>query len=61
MGLAIICKDKDRLLVEYLLDDSSYPLGVATFNNKQYQDLSEDMQELLPSQEEIAKRLSGII
>jgi YhcG PDDEXK nuclease domain len=57
----LICKDKDRLLVEYLLDDSSYPLGVATFNNKQYQDLSEDMKGLLPSQEEIAKRLAGIL
>jgi predicted nuclease of restriction endonuclease-like (RecB) superfamily len=56
----LVCKDKDRMLVEYLLDDNIYPLGVATYNNKQYQDLSEDLKKLLPSEEQILKRLTNI-
>lgn len=57
----LVCKDKDRLLVEYLLNDNNYPLGVATYaNSKQYSELDENMKQLLPSQEEIAKRLSTL-
>ena len=56
----LICKEKDRLLVEYLLNDSSYPVGVATFNNKKYNELGDELKKLLPSEEEIAKRLANL-
>jgi predicted nuclease of restriction endonuclease-like (RecB) superfamily len=56
----LVCKDKDRLLVEYLLNDTNYPVGVATLNNKKYSELGEDLKNLLPSEEEIAKRLNKL-
>jgi predicted nuclease of restriction endonuclease-like (RecB) superfamily len=56
----LVCKDKDRLLVEYLLNDTNYPVGVATLNNKKYFELGEDLKNLLPSEEEIAKRLNKL-
>ncbi len=56
----LACFDKDRLLVEYLLNDTSYPVGVATINSKKYMDLTDDLKILLPSEEEIAKRLTNL-
>jgi predicted nuclease of restriction endonuclease-like (RecB) superfamily len=55
----LVCKDKDRLLVEYLLNDNSYPLSVATYGKK-YQELGDELKTLLPSEEEIAKRLGQL-
>jgi predicted nuclease of restriction endonuclease-like (RecB) superfamily len=57
----LVCKDKDRLLVEYLLNDNNYPLGVATYaNGKHYSELDQNIKLLLPSEEEIAKRLTNL-
>lgn len=51
----IICKSKDKTIVEYALKQSNSPIGVATYclSNS----VSEDMKEMLPAPEEIAKRL----
>jgi predicted nuclease of restriction endonuclease-like (RecB) superfamily len=56
----LVCKNKDRLLVEYLLSDTNYPVGIATIGNKKYSELGEDLKHLLPSEEEISKRLSNL-
>lgn len=56
----LVCKDKDRLLVEYLLNDNNYPLGVATFDHKKYIELGDELKKLLPSEDEIMRRLGGL-
>jgi len=54
----ILCKNKDRLMVEYMLSNSQDPLGVATFNR--YEELPENYAKYLPSEEEIIKRLGNL-
>ena len=54
----IICKDKNRTVVEYALNDSDKPIGVATY--KMRDTLPEKMKDLLPSPEEIKKRLDEL-
>lgn len=54
----IICKNKNRTVVEYALNDSDKPIGVATY--KIQNTLPENMKDLLPSPEEIEKRLKNI-
>lgn len=55
----IICKSKDRTTVEYALKDTQSPMGIATY---QLQDeLPKEMKGLLPSSEEIAKRLEAFL
>lgn len=51
----IICKDKDRTIVEYALKQSNAPIGVATYclSNS----VPEDMKDMLPEPQEIAERL----
>lgn len=51
----IICKEKDRTIVEYALKEMNGPMGVATYTIKE--ELPENMKELLPSAEEIAQSL----
>lgn len=51
----IICKSKDKTIVEYALKQSNAPIGVATY--KVHNTLPENMKELLPTPEEIVKRL----
>ncbi len=53
----IVCRGKDRTIVEYLLSESKQPIGVATFN--QYKQLPDNIAKFLPSEEEIIKRLSS--
>jgi predicted nuclease of restriction endonuclease-like (RecB) superfamily len=52
----IICKNKKRTIVEYALKDAKKPIGVATY--KIGDKLPENIQNYLPSADEIAKRLS---
>lgn len=54
----IICKNKNRTVVEYALNDSNKPIGVATYRMRDT--LPERMKDLLPSPEEIKKRLEGL-
>jgi predicted nuclease of restriction endonuclease-like (RecB) superfamily len=54
----ILCKNKDRLMVEYMLTNNTDALGVATFNR--YEELPENYAKYLPSEEEIIKRLANL-
>ena len=51
----ILCKEKNRVVVEYALKDSNQPIGVATY--KMTKKLPDDLRKYLPTPEEIAKRL----
>ena len=55
----IICKGKNRTVVEYALKRVNAPMGVADYRITE--ELPEDMQELLPSAEEIIARLEKFI
>ena len=52
----IICRDKNRTEVEYMLEQSRDPMGVATYNN--YRELPAEYAKYLPSESEIIKRLT---
>ena len=54
----IICKNKNRTIVEYALNDSDKPIGVATYQI--INTLPEKMKNLLPSPEEIEERLMNL-
>lgn len=54
----IICKNKNRTIVEYALNDTEKPIGVATYQI--IDSLPEKMKDLLPSPEEIEKRLKDL-
>ena len=49
----IVCRNKNRLKVEYALKSSNAPIGVATYT--MHNKLPDDMKKLLPSPEEIAE------
>ena len=51
----IICKSKDKTYVEYALKQSNAPIGVSTYRLQG--SLPENMREMLPTPEEIVKRL----
>ncbi len=55
----IICKSKNRTIVEYALKDSSKPIGVATY--KLTDILPEGYREQLPSSEVLANRLNAFL
>lgn len=48
----LICKSKDKVLVEYALELANNPMGVATYH---YRDLPEDIAKYLPSEDEVNK------
>jgi predicted nuclease of restriction endonuclease-like (RecB) superfamily len=52
----IICKSKDRTIVEYSLKSSNMPIGVATYNTSTL--LPIEYQNLLPSSTEISDKIS---
>ncbi|MBN2892496.1 MAG: DUF1016 family protein [Bacteroidales bacterium] len=54
----IICKTKNRTIVEYALNNATQPLGVATY--KLYSNLPDEWKTFLPSNEKIAKNLKLI-
>jgi predicted nuclease of restriction endonuclease-like (RecB) superfamily len=54
----ILCKEKNRIIVEYALKDTTQPIGVSTYRITPT--LPEELQKYLPSGEEIAKRLEGV-
>ena len=55
----IICKSKSRTIVEYALKTSAMPIGVATYSLSS--ELPEAYKELLPTSEDIAKKLEVLI
>lgn len=54
----IICKDKNRMIVEYALKDVKKPIGVSTY--KITKELPKNLSKYLPSKEELSKRLERI-
>lgn len=55
----IICKSKDRTVVEYALKDSNKPIGVSTY--KLTSKLPQNLVKYLPSAKEIAGKLTDFI
>lgn len=55
----IICKSKNRMIVEYALKSSNMPIGVATYSLSS--ELPEAYKKLLPTSEEIAKKIEILI
>ena len=54
----ILCKEKNRTVVEYALHDTRKPIGVATY--RMIKRLPKELKEELPSPDEIAKLLGGV-
>ncbi|MDO9153038.1 MAG: PDDEXK nuclease domain-containing protein [Paludibacter sp.] len=52
----IICKSKDRTIVEYSLKSSNMPIGVATYQTSTL--LPKEYQNLLPSSTEISNKIN---
>ena len=55
----IICKEKNRTIVEYALRHSSSPIGVATYSLTS--ELPEHFKTLLPSSEDIASKVNILL
>ncbi len=54
MGL-ILCKNENRLVAEYALKDMTKPIGVSEY--KLFDDLPNELQEALPTAEDIEARI----
>ena len=54
----IICKSKNRTIVEYALRHSGSPIGVATYHISS--ELPDDYKSMLPSSEEIAQKVNNL-
>ena len=55
----LICKEKDRTVVEYALQNINHPMGVSDYRVST--ELPENMKNYLPSPQEIVERLEGFI
>ena len=54
----IICKSKNRTIVEYALKSANKPIGISTYNISST--LPDEMKNLLPTPEQIIERLSAL-
>jgi YhcG PDDEXK nuclease domain len=54
----IICKSKDKTIVEYALNDMQKPIGVSTFQLKKK--LPTELQDSLPTIEQLEIEVAGI-
>ena len=54
----ILCKSKDRLIVEYALNDATLPIGVSSYSVTP--DVPSRLQGQLPSADQIASRLADM-
>ncbi len=54
----ILCKSKNKTIVEYTLRDSNRPIGVSTY--KVVSNVPQELKNQLPDPEQIAKLLEGI-
>jgi len=55
----IICKEKNRTTVEYALQESNQPIGVATY--KLTESLPSEFKDLLPTPSEISQKLENLL
>lgn len=51
----ILCKNENRLVAEYALKDMTKPIGVSEY--KLFDDLPNELQEALPTAEDIEARI----
>lgn len=54
----ILCKSKDKTIVEYALRESNKPIGVATY--RIVSTLPQELKGQLPTGEQVAKLLEGV-
>ena len=54
----VLCKSKDKTIVEYALKDSDKPIGVATY--RMVSTLPQELKDELPDPEQIAQLLEGV-
>ena len=54
----ILCKSKNKTIVEYALKESTKPIGIATY--RMVSTLPQELKGQLPTQEQVAKLLSGM-
>jgi len=54
----ILCKDKNKTIVEYALLESNKPIGVASY--KIVTELPKDLKDELPAPEQISKLVENI-
>lgn len=55
----IVCKSKDRMIVEYALKEAKKPIGISTY--KLTSKLPQNLLKYLPSTEEIADKLKDLV
>lgn len=55
----ILCKSKDKTIVEYALKESNKPIGVATY--RIVSTLPQQLQNQLPAPEQVALLLEGLV
>ena len=55
----LLCRSKDRLVVEYALRGFDKPMGVAEWETRLVESLPEELKGSLPSVDEIEKELNG--
>jgi hypothetical protein len=53
----IICRSKNRTIVEYALKNNNHPIGVGTYTIQGQ--LPSELQKYLPSQEELISSIEG--
>lgn len=53
----IICKNKDRTIVEYSLKSGNLPIGISTYSTSEK--LPKNYQNILPSNEELSKKFEN--
>jgi len=54
----ILCKTKDKLIVEYALSGSNMPIGVASYITKSMDELPKEIRRKLPTVKELEQELS---
>ena len=55
----LLCKEKNRLTVEYALRDMMKPIGVAEWKTRLVESLPKKLRGALPSVEDLEKELAG--
>ena len=56
----LLCKDNDKLVVEYALRDVHKPIGVAEWQSRLTESLPEDLKGQLPTVEDFEAELSRL-
>jgi Protein of unknown function (DUF1016). len=56
----LLCKGKDRLVVEYALRDVTKPIGIAEWETRLMATLPEELKRSLPTVEELEAELENV-